>query len=149
MWKSIWILVLSSFVASLASAETIFKCAGKDGTDMYQNFPCPPELESRVSARTSGHPSAPSPSGNPLTAQQTPSAPSPMGNSSTAPQISTAPIATGYLLPGMTTREVRAVLGEPIEVTQEEVVEGRVETWSYGASSVQFDPRGHLSGMQP
>ncbi|HMH19266.1 MAG TPA: hypothetical protein VK572_14090 [Burkholderiales bacterium] len=72
-----------------------------------------------------------------------------MGNSSTAPQISTAPIATGYLLPGMTTREVRAVLGEPIEVTQEEVVEGRVETWSYGASSVQFDPRGHLSGMQP
>jgi hypothetical protein len=149
MSKSIWILVLPSFVASLASAETIFKCAGKDGTDMYQNFPCPPELESRVSARTSGHPSTPGPSGNPLTAQPTPPAPSPVGNSSAAPQISTVPVATGYLLPGMSTKEVRAVLGEPIEVTQEEVVQGRVETWSYGASSIQFDHTGRLSGTQP
>jgi hypothetical protein len=68
----------------------------------------------------------------------------------TAPQISAAPIPTGNLLVGMTTKEVKAIAGEPMEVTQEEVVQGRIETWSYGASgSIQFDHTGRLSGIQP
>jgi len=150
--KLTWILLPPLFVASPAFAETIFKCAGKDGTDMYQNFPCPRELESTVSVRTSGQktPSAPGLAGNPFNSQQRPSTQSPMGSSPPAPQTPTAHITSGYLLPGMTTKEVRAVAGEPTEITQEEVVQGRVETWSYGASgSIQFDPTGRLSGTQP
>jgi hypothetical protein len=37
--RSIWIVLSALCAAPLASAE-IFKCAGKDGTDLYQNFPC-------------------------------------------------------------------------------------------------------------
>jgi len=67
-------------------------------------------------------------------------------------QISTGnPLAAqGEPRIGMTTKEVKAIWGEPTEVTQEEVVQGRVQTWSYGPSrSVEFDPSGRLSVMQP
>ena len=47
----------------------------------------------------------------------------------------------------MTASEVRAILGAPTEITQEEVVDGRVQTWSYGSRSLQFDPSGRLSAM--
>ncbi len=129
MSKSACFLLSVLFVAPLASAETIFKCVGKNGRDLYQNFPCPPESESKVWVRTdvqyTNTPSAPSPTGNPLAAQG-------------EPRI------------GMTTKEVKAIWGEPTEVTQEEVVQGRVQTWSYGPSrSVEFDPSGRLSVMQP
>jgi hypothetical protein len=159
------------FVAPPAFAETIFKCAGKNGTVLYRNFPCPSESESKVWVRTDAQvsktPSAPSPGGNSLTPRdeppvEIPTAPSPTGNpvaaqSESRVEIPTAPISTGDPLVtqgapriGMTTKEVKAILGEPTEVTQEEVVQGRVETWSYGASrSVQFDHSGRLSVMQP
>ena len=40
----------------------------------------------------------------------------------------------------MTTDEVRALWGEPENAYQDELVEGRVEIWSYGDSrSVKFD----------
>jgi hypothetical protein len=43
MLKSICVLFSVLFVAPLVSAE-IFKCVGKHGEDLYQNFPC--QLES-------------------------------------------------------------------------------------------------------
>jgi hypothetical protein len=47
---------------------------------------------------------------------------------------------------GMTPRQVQAILGEPTAITQEEVVQGKVVTWSYGDSRVvQFDTTGRLS----
>ncbi len=150
MSKSACFLLSVLFVAPLASAETIFKCVGKNGRDLYQNFPCPPESESKVWVRTdvqyTNTPSAPSPTGNPPATQdeprmETPSTPSATGN----------PLAAqGEPRIGMTTKEVKAIWGEPTEVTQEEVVQGRVQTWSYGPSrSVEFDPSGRLSVMQP
>src|ERR1700676_4285735 len=39
MAKSVSIFWLMLFVAPLASAQ-IFKCVAKNGTDLYQNFPC-------------------------------------------------------------------------------------------------------------
>src|SRR5437867_10221533 len=39
MSKSMWIFVPALCAAPLASAE-IFKCVGKNGTDLYQHFPC-------------------------------------------------------------------------------------------------------------
>ena len=44
MLKSVCVLFSVLFVAPLASAE-IFKCVGKNGEDLYQNFPC--QFESR------------------------------------------------------------------------------------------------------
>jgi hypothetical protein len=138
------------FVAPLASAETIFKCAGKNGTVLYRNFPCPSESESKVWVRTDAQDSktatAPSPTGNPVAAQSEPRIETP-----TPPSVASSPLAAqGEPRIGMTTKEVRAIWGEPTEVTQEEVVQGRVQTWSYGLSrSVQFDHTGRLSVMQP
>lgn len=39
MLKSLCVLFSVLFVAPLASAE-VFKCVGKYGEDLYQNFPC-------------------------------------------------------------------------------------------------------------
>ncbi len=39
MSKSPWIIAAALLFAPLASAE-IYECAAKDGTALYQNFPC-------------------------------------------------------------------------------------------------------------
>ena len=39
MLKSVCVLFSVLFVAPLASAE-VFKCVGKNGEALYQNFPC-------------------------------------------------------------------------------------------------------------
>src|SRR5215813_4719083 len=44
MFKSFCALLFLLFGVSLASAE-VFKCVGKNGEDLYQNFPC--QFESR------------------------------------------------------------------------------------------------------
>jgi len=43
MLKSVCVLFSVLFVAPLATAD-VFKCVGKSGEDLYQNFPC--EFES-------------------------------------------------------------------------------------------------------
>ncbi len=145
MSKSTSVLLSMLLVTPLASAETIFKCVGKNGEDVYRNFPCPSEAESKVWVRTddvqpSKIRSAPRASA-PSAATPSPSAPSPTSDSLATPDGPRV---------GMTTQEVKAIWGEPTEVTREEVVQGRVETWSYGASrSVQFDHSGRVSVTQP
>ncbi len=145
---------------------TIFRCA-ENGKVLYRNFPCPSESDSKIWVRTDVQVSAPSPAGNSPTTRDEPRmearpAPGPAENSLTtrdeprvespaAPSENGSPLAArGVPRIGMTTKEVRAMWGEPTEITQEEVVQGRVQTWSYGASrSVQFDHTGRLSVMQP
>ena len=51
MSKSMWVLVPALCAAPLASAE-IFKCVGKNGTDLYQNFPCEFDSLGSLSSRT-------------------------------------------------------------------------------------------------
>ena len=127
MLKSVCVLFSVLFVASLASAE-IFKCVGKNGEALYQNFPC--QFESMGGTPTD----APGPKKSPTDVA--------------APKKSTAAPAEPRI--GMTTDEVRAIWGEPTDTVQEEPGDGsRFEVWSYGASrSVRFDRKRHVAAIQ-
>lgn len=107
-------------VAPAVRADPIYVCKGSDGKVVYRDFPCPPDAESTA-----------------------------FGDSKTseAKGIKPAkPAAEQDLRAGMSKNEVRSILGNPTEITQEEGVDGRVDTWSYGAGSktLQFDAAGHL-----
>jgi hypothetical protein len=128
MLKPVCVLFSVFFVASLASAE-VFKCVGKNGEDLYQNFPC--QFESM--------------SGTPTDA---PPAPKKSPTDVAAPKKSTAAPAEPRI--GMTADEVRAIWGEPTDTVQEEPGDGpRIEVWSYGASrSVRFDRKRRVAAIQ-
>lgn len=127
MLKSLCVLFSILFVAPLASAE-IFKCVGKNGEDLYQNFPC--QFESMSGMPTD----VPAPKKSPTNVP--------------APKKSTAVPAEPRI--GMTTDEVRAIWGEPTNTVQEEPGNGgRFEVWSYGESrSVRFDRKRRVSAIQ-
>ena len=139
MLKSACVLLSVLFVAPLASAE-IFKCAAKDGTDLYQNFPC--QFDSMgipTNAQGTNTPSAPANSTQ-TTLKAVPPSIQAVGRSLALPSEPRV---------GMTIEDVRAIWGEPTSSYQDELVEGRVEVWSYGASrSVQFDVRGRVTALQ-
>jgi Domain of unknown function (DUF4124) len=127
MLKSVGVLFSVLLVAPLASAE-VFKCVGKNGEDLYQNFPC--QFVSMGGMPTD----VPSPKKSPtdvLGPKKSPAVPA-------EPRI------------GMTTDEVRAIWGEPTDTVQEEPGNGaRFEVWSYGASrSVRFDRRRRVTAVQ-
>jgi hypothetical protein len=106
-------------VAPVASAQSIFVCKEKDGSVVYRDFPCPSDSEATTFT-------------NPVKTD--------------AQKPKTAHLAAEKgLRAGMSKNEVRSILGQPKEITQEEGVDGRVDTWSYGPSrTLQFDPSGHL-----
>ena len=123
MLKSVCVLFSVLFVAPLASAE-IFKCVGKKGEVLYQNFPCQFESGGGMPMGALSQKDAPG-------AKKSPAAPA-------EPRI------------GMTTDEVRAIWGEPTDTVQEEPGDGpRFEVWSYGASrSVRFDRKRRVAAIQ-
>ena len=141
MLKSVCVVFFVLFVAPLASAE-IFKCVGKAGLDLYQNFPCQFESMGWVPTDTQGQkaPSAPTNS-NPLNTKALAHDATPVGKSDSPPREPRL---------GMTTEEVRAMWGEPKDTEQEEPgAGGRSEVWSYGNSrSVRFDHKGRVSAIQ-
>ena len=127
MLKSVCALFSLLFGASLASAE-VFKCVGKNGEDLYQNFPC--QFESVGGMPTD----VPDPKKSPMdvaSPKKSPAAPA-------EPRI------------GMTTEEVRAIWGEPTDTRWEEPGDGDLsEVWSYGASrSVRFDRKRRVAAIQ-
>jgi Domain of unknown function (DUF4124) len=126
MRKLVWIVAPLIFAAP-ASAE-IFKCAGKDGVVVYQNFPC--EIDSLGSLPTSPTLVAANGSTQP---KATPTKPQP-----TEPAI------------GMTAEEVRAIWGEPTDTFNEEPGDGgRAEVWAYGSDrSVRFDHRSRVTAVE-
>jgi hypothetical protein len=120
-------MILPAFCgAPLASAE-IFKCVAKDGTALYQNFPC--QFDS-----IRWMPSNPQTTLMPSDARQA---------KPTAPPINVAstvkPADANEPRIGMTTDEIRAILGEPLEMVQDEPVDGRIEIWRYVDRTIQFD----------
>ena len=127
MLKFVCVLFSVLFVARLASAE-IFKCVGKNGEDLYQNFPC-----QFVSM-----------GGTPIDAPSPKKSPADVLGSKKSPAVPAEPRI------GMTTDEVRAIWGEPTDTVQEEPGDGgRFEVWSYGASrSVRFDRRKRVSAIK-
>jgi hypothetical protein len=127
MWKLVWIAAPFCFAAAPASAE-IFKCAGKGGVVVLQNFPC--EIDSLGSLPTSAT----------LVAVNGPAQPKAV---SSKPQ----PTEPGV---GMTAEEVRAIWGDPTDTFNEEPgAGGRVEVWAYGSDrSVRFDHRSRVTAVQ-
>ena len=137
MLKSVCVLFCVLFTAPLASAE-IFKCVGKYGEALYQNFPC-------QFVSMGGMPmDAPGPKEPPA------EVPGPKKSSTGVSGPKKSPAAPAAPRVGMTTDEVRAIWGEPTEIIQEEPGEGsRFEVWSYDASrSVRFDRKRRVSSIQ-
>ena len=132
MLKSVCVLFSVLFVAPLASAE-IFKCVGKNGEALYQNFPC--QFES---------------GGGMPTDAPTKRMPRPKKSPTDVAGPKKSPAAPAEPRIGMTTDEVRAIWGEPTDTVQEEPGDGgRFEVWSYGASrSVRFDRKRRVAAIQ-
>jgi hypothetical protein len=140
MAKSVSIFWLLLLVAPLASAQ-IFKCVAKNGMDLYQNFPC--GIDSIGSTATNAA------SDKAGLAQSDSKRAKPNASLPVGVAAGKSIIAQGEPRIGMTMEEVKAVWGEPVDSYQDELVEGRVEVWSYGRSrSVQFDLKGRVTAMQ-
>jgi hypothetical protein len=137
MLKSVCALFSLLFGASLASAE-VFKCVGKKGEDLYQNFPC--QFES-MDGMPTDVPDPKKSSTDVVVAKK---------SSVEAPGPKKSPATPAEPRVGMTTEEVRAIWGEPNDTHWEEPGDGdRSEIWSYGASrSVRFDSKRRVAAIQ-
>src|SRR5207302_3981341 len=137
-------LLFIVFFAPLASAQVIFKCVGKDGIELYQNSACPSGAESQVVLRTDEPRtrSVASAHKNSAAAEDAPrveTPPAPAATSETPatplePRIDTpsppdALVTQSEPRLGMTETEVKSIWGKPAEITMEEAVQGRVDTW--------------------
>ena len=137
--KFMWILIPALCAAPLASAE-IFKCVGKNGTDLYQNFPCQfDSLGSLPSSPPSARTTLP-----PSDASQVRPKVVPVDVASNAKSAKASEPRIG-----MSPDEVRALWGEPVEAVQDELREGRIEIWRYSeARSVQFNHKQRVVAVQ-
>jgi len=126
------LVVGSAFLDPAATGE-IFKCVAKDQRPLYQNFPC--EFDSLGTWPNMSTAKAASNS-NP--------------NAARANVASAAKPTKGELRVGMTTDEVKAVLGEPEEMVDDEPAEGsRVSRWRYAdGRSVLFDHKHRVLELQ-
>ena len=127
MLKSLCVLFSVLLVAPLAFAE-VFKCIGKHGEALYQNFPCQFESMGGMPTDVPGPKKSPTDVAGP---KKSPAVPA-------EPRV------------GMTSDEVRAIWGEPTDTVQEEPGDGgRSEVWSYGPSrSVRFDRKRRVTAVQ-
>jgi len=133
-------VLLSAMVLASTSHAEIFKCVGKDGLDLYQNFPCQFESMGWVPDA----PGAKPPSISSATTTTDSRKASPRAGMRTE---STAPTEVRV---GMRYDDVKAVLGDPIEMILEEPGNGsRYQVWTYAnARSVRFDHKGRVSAIQ-
>ncbi len=114
------LVVLLAFVAVPAVASDIVKCAAKDGTPLYQNFPC--NVDSLGSLPS-----------NPSVAR---AAAQKSKSDSVKVTSPVKPISTGEPRIGMTVDEVTTILGEPQEIIEDEPRSGRVSVWRYADGRV-------------
>ena len=137
MLKSVCVLFSLLFFAPLVSAE-IFKCVGKKGEALYQNFPCQFESMGGMPMDAAGSKTSTADVRDPKKSPTDVAGPKKSPAAPAEPRI------------GMTTEEVRAIWGEPTDTLWEEPGDGdRSELWSYGASrSVRFDPKRRVAAIQ-
>jgi len=130
--------------AAPATAAEIYKCVAKDGTALYQNFPCNIDsigsVASTPAATALPSPLATKPTSPPVDASLT--------KSNTAPvKVTSTGQSGGASEPriGMTADEVKARFGEPEEMVEDEpAVGGRISIWRFAdGMTVQFDHK-HL-----
>jgi len=137
------ILASALCAAAPASAE-IFKCFAKDRTPIYQNFPCQFDSNPQVSVQLS-------PQVNSQVARAAFVPPVAKEVKPKAPPVNVAPPVqpTDPTEPriGMAEGEIRTLLGEPLEIVQDEPTPG-IATWRYVNRSVQFDSNQVVVEMQ-
>ena len=121
-------LVLVAAFAGPGIAGEIFKCATKDGTPLYQNFPC--NIDSMGFAPS-----------DPTTVKP--------GDKVKAAPGAAVSAKAGDVRVGMSIEEVRTLLGEPEEMIEDEPgVGGRVMNWRYAdGRTVQFDHKHKVLGV--
>ena len=137
MLKSVCVFFSVLFVAPTASAE-VFKCVGKYGEALYQNFPC--QFVSMGGM----------PMDAPGTKESFADVSGPKKSPTAVSGAKKSPATPAEPRVGMTNDEVKAIWGEPMEIIQEEPGEGsRFEVWSYSDSrSVRFDRKRRVSSIQ-
>jgi len=137
------------YAAPSVSGE-IFKCVAKDGSPLYQNFPC--QYDSLGFVPSSGQPGKSS-----AARADTPAAKPPVLSSSPAPDKVAATVAPAVFSPdpglpriGMTSDEVIARFGEPQDILEDEPGDGgRISTWRYAdGRTVQSDHKQRVLGVQ-
>ena len=144
------------FLVPPVSAQDVLKCVGKDGAQLYSNVRCPPGTEAVVVVREGAQNATPAPlpnrNANPVSPRDEPLIASPVNTASEAapansePRFDPAPTAEEPRV-GMSRTEAQAAWGQPVEISHEEQVRGRVDTWSYGGSrSLEFE-NGVLSAI--
>jgi len=124
------LLLLTAVFAAPVVAGEIFKCATKDDTPLYQNFPC--NIDSIGSAPSD------------------PTAVKPGQDKPKPASVATLSAKAGEVRVGMSVDEVRTLLGEPEEMIEDEPgVGGRVMNWRYAdGRTVQFDHKHRVLGVQ-
>ena len=125
-------LVLVIFLTVCAGpgvASEIFRCVAKDGTPLYQNFPC--------SIDSIGF------------APSEPTAAKPAADKAKAAPVPVVSAKAADVHVGMSIDEVGSLLGEPEEMIEDEPgVGGRVMNWRYAdGRTVQFDHKHHVLGV--
>jgi len=148
--------------AAPAYADAIYTCVGKDGSQVLQDTPCGVDSQIDVQREVSDGKNAPvAPSSAPAARASNGADASSrdgavMDGAQSAKSDTTAPASDPAAddlanLPsepalGMTQRQVKAILGDPTSITQEEVVQGKEVTWKYGDDRVlQFNASGQLT----
>jgi len=138
MLKFAYILFFSVFLVAPPASAEVFKCIGKKGEDLYQNFPCEFESMGGMPTDAAGSKTSTADVRDPKKSPTDVAGPKKSPAAPAEPRI------------GMTTEEVRAIWGEPIDTRWEEPGDGDLsEIWSYGASqSVRFDRKRRVAAIQ-
>ena len=151
MSKFAWVFMLLLVPTGSAFAE-IYKCAGKHGLNVYQNFPCDLDRLGSVPVdpKKAKAPEARADASKPPAVTPTASAapkPNAAASSSPAPAAMVAQASEPRV--GMTADEVRALWGEPEEIIQDEPASGRIEIWRYAdGRSVNINNKHRVSEVQ-
>ena len=136
-------LLCMAFALHAADAYgEIYRCAGKRGMTVYQNFPC--TFDSLGSVSADAAPEA-KPAARPAPPKAVP-APARAAATSTAvsrPAIQPTPAGASNPQPGMNEDGVRKAWGEPDEIIQDEPPSGRVEIWTIQGWPFGADHRKH------
>jgi hypothetical protein len=130
-------LILPALCAAPVASAEIFKCVAKDGTALYQNFPC--QFDS-IGWKPSD-PQAETTTLMPSDARQAKPKAAPVNVGSTAKSADPSELRIG-----VTPDEVRAILGEPLEAVQDEGI--GIEIWRYVDRTVQFDRTNRVVTLQ-
>lgn len=126
--------VLGMLFALPAVAQAdIYACTGRAPMTVYQNFPCENDSSGASGPNKTTQASATAPTASTargVGAGRIPGAQSPTN--------------AGDVRKGMSESEVRAIWGEPMSIYSDELVDGRIDIWTYdGSRAVHFDPQGH------